>query len=436
MGESLTAVSPRLTTLFVGLLIWALGAGLGAQDCPSPAPLTDGLAAPLATIRYLAADALEGRLAGSAGERCAGEYIARHFRRLGLEPAGDDGTYFQAVPLESAVTPHTPGGTGRNVVALFPGADPSLREEAVVIGAHYDHLGRGTFGSLDPDARGTVHNGADDNASGVAALLLAAEGLIRGPRPARSVVLVAFTGEELGLLGSSYYADHPTIPLSRTLAMLNLDMVGRLGPGPLIVSGTETAAEWPSILEDATRALGLPFTSRGEGYGPSDHTSFYRNDVPVLFFFTNTHEDYHRPSDDWEKIDARGVRQVAGLVTEVVRAVADRREILTLKRGAGNPPSTEDTAGYGAYLGSIPDFTPVDRGVRLAGVRAGSPAEQAGLRKGDILIQFNDREIEDLYALAEALRAHAAGDTVRVTLLRDGARLTVVAILGERPSEN
>ncbi|MBX6366326.1 MAG: M20/M25/M40 family metallo-hydrolase, partial [Gemmatimonadetes bacterium] len=319
--------------------------------------MTKGLVQPKAAIRYLADDRLGGRLAGSADERCAGDYIAAEFRRIGLEPAGDGGTYFQSLPLASAVNPHAPPGEGRNVVGLLRGSDPTLAAEAVVIGAHYDHLGHGGFGSLAPGST-EVHNGADDNASGVGALLAVAERLAAGVRPARSVVFVAFTGEEEGLLGSAYYAAHPVVPLEKTRAMLNMDMVGRLGTQPLLVNGTGTAVEWAGVVESAAAREGVPIAEKADGYGPSDQTSFYARDVPVLHFFTNVHGDYHKPSDDWEKIDFAGVERVARVVARVAAEVAGRAQALTVVRGVGAPPTQSSGGGYGAYLGTVPDFTP------------------------------------------------------------------------------
>jgi hypothetical protein len=417
-------------TLLPAMLAAALAAPAArAQACPDPRQLTRGTGAPLAHVRYLADDALEGRLAGSAGERCAGEYVAAELRRLGLEPAGDAGTYFQSLPLASAMDPHGAGGTGRNVVALLRGGDAALRDEVVVVGAHYDHLGHGGRFSM---ARGdsSVHNGADDNASGVAALLEIARRLAAGPRPARSVVFIAFSGEEMGLLGSAFYAQHPAVPLARTRAMLNLDMVGRLGAGPLIVYGTETADEWKDAVERAAAAEGVAVRTGGDGFGASDQTSFYAQGVPVLHFFTNVHADYHRPSDDWEKIDARGLEKVAAVVERVARDVAGRPGALTLRRSTAPPP--RGGGGYGAYLGSIPDFTPVENGVRLTGVRAGSPAEKAAIRAGDVIVHMGEMEVRDLQGLTDALRAHKPGDTVPVTVLRDGRRLTVSVTLGSR----
>lgn len=401
-----------------------------AQQCPDARRLTAGVSGPLAHVRYLADDALEGRLAGSPGERCAADYVAARFRALGLEAAGDSGTFFQAVPLVSATNPHAGGGTGRNVVALLRGSDPALAGEVVVVGAHIDHLGHGGQFSM---ARGdsSVHNGADDNASGVAVLLAVAERLARGPRPARPVVFIAFSGEEMGLIGSSFYTQHPAAPLERTRAMLNLDMVGRLGAGPLIVYGTDTADEWQAVVEAAAAAEGVPVRTGGDGFGASDQTSFYARGLPVLHFFTNVHEDYHRPSDDWEKVDAAGLEKVAAIVERVARDVAGRPAALTFRRPTAPPPRAA-AGGYGTYLGSIPDFTPVERGVKLSGVRAGSPAERAGIRAGDVIVRMGEMDVADLQGLTDALRAHQPGDVVPVTVLREGQSVTVTVTLGSR----
>jgi hypothetical protein len=418
--------------LMTALLLILPAAGK-AQSCPAPAALTEGIAAPLAYVRYLADDALEGRLAGSAGERCAGDYIAARFAALGLEPAGDSGSFFQELPLASAVNPHAPAGTGRNVVALLPGTDPELAGEYIVIGAHYDHLGHGEFGSTRPAEQGAIHNGADDNASGVAAMLHAAELLSKGTRPARPVLFIAFTGEESGLLGSAFFARHPTRALAGARVMLNMDMVGRLAEGGLIVYGVDTAKEWRDVLARIAADAGVEMKLNGEGYGPSDHTSFYLLDIPVLHFFTNTHGDYHAPSDDWERIDAAGLEKVSTVVAGLARDIADARLTLTLVRGAGQKPQAgASSGGYGAYLGTVPDFTPVERGVLLGGVSAGSPAEQAGLRKGDVLIGLGGREVADLQGMTDVLRAHKPGEAVEVVVLRDGKEVRMSATLGSR----
>jgi hypothetical protein len=409
-----------------------LGGPVAAQEsCPDPAVLAGDVAAVLAPVRILADDTYEGRLAGSGAERCAGDYIAERFAALGLEPAGDDG-FFQDVPLASVLNPHAPGGTGRNVLALLPGSDDVLRDEVVVIGAHYDHLGHGGSTSM-AQGEAAIHNGADDNASGVAALLDVAGRLAVDP-PARSVLFMAFTGEESGLLGSAHWASQPTRPLDGIRAMLNMDMVGRLEDRPLIVYGTGTAQEWEEILGTAAAAHSLVLTYQPEGYGPSDHTSFYTRDIPVLHFFTNTHADYHRPSDDWEKIDAAGLARVSALVADVARTVADRRTALALVRGAGQPrdPAAAASAGYGAWLGTVPDFTAVEKGVKLGGVTPGSPADAAGLKTGDILVGLGGEEVSDLQAMTNVLRARKPGERIEVVVLRDGAELRTTATLGSR----
>jgi aminopeptidase YwaD len=422
----------RLVLVALSMLVQA-GSASG-QTCPDAATLTRELTLPLSAVRFLADDALEGRLAGSDGERCAGDYVAAEFRRLGLRPAGDDGTYFQDLSLASALNPHAPGGTGRNVLAAMPGSDPLLAREWVVIGAHYDHLGQGgASNSLAPGER-AIHNGADDNASGVAAVLRAAERIGAGPRPARSVLFAAFTGEESGLLGSAHFVSHPTLSGGAMVGMMNLDMVGRLGAGPLIVYGVDTAEEWRPLIEAAATAAGLSIATRGEGYGPSDHTSFYLKDIPVLHFFTNTHGDYHKPTDDSDKIDGPGLEKVSRMVADVAAAVANRRTALTLRRGAGQPPPAPGAvrAGSRAYLGTVPDFTPVERGVKLSGVTAGSPADAAGVKAGDVLVAIGSQDVKDLQGMTDALNALKPGDATTIVVLRGVERLTLQVTLGSR----
>jgi hypothetical protein len=217
--------------------------------------------------------------------------------------------------------------------------------------------------------------------------------------------------------------------------MINMDMVGRLGPGPLIVYGVDTADEWRAILNPAAARAGVTVSVRGEGYGPSDHTSFYMKDVPVVHFFTNSHGDYHKPSDDWDKVDRAGLEAIAGMVTDIAAAAADRRPIaLTLRRGAGEPPrpGSGAPAAASAYLGSVPDFSPVPRGVKLSGVTPGSPADRAGLKSADIILGIGPHEVPDLQGMTDALRALKPGDTVPVRFLRGPDSMTVQVTLGNR----
>ena len=328
---------------------------------------------------------------------------------------------------------HAAGLAGKNVIGLLPGRDPVLRNEAVIVGAHYDHLGLGGFGSLDPDSTGKVHNGADDNASGAAMLIEIAKRLSAMP-PARTVIFIAFSGEELGLLGSSYYVKEPIYPLATTLAMINLDMVGRLRQKRLIVYGARTAKEFPTLLDSLNWHAGLDLNAQGDGYGPSDQSSFYAVGKPVLHFFTDLHEDYHRTTDDWQKINVEGFGQVATFVTGVVMALGNRPGPLTPVIAPAQMPrlGTSPTPGYGAYLGTVPDMTDNPGGVRLLGVRAGSPAEQAGLRGDDIITRIGNMNVPDLQAMTDALRSHQPGDTVEIVVRRGQATTTLHATLGHR----
>jgi membrane-associated protease RseP (regulator of RpoE activity) len=261
-------------------------------------------------------------------------------------------------------------------------------------------------------------------------MLEAARLLAEGPRPARSILFIAFTGEELGLLGSSFYTKNPTRPLTRTLAMVNLDMVGRLGDEAMIVYGMGTAPEWASLVPSANESVGLPLLFEPDGYGPSDHTSFYSSEIPVLHLFTNVHRDYHRESDDWSRVDGPGVERISRLTANLAEMLANRDTRLTLIPGIGAP--SERVGGNHAWLGTVPDFTPLDSGVLLAGVSEDGPAAKADLRKGDIVLRIGERDVADLQGMTDALAGHYPGDRVTITFVRDQRRLTTTAILGDR----
>ena len=388
-------------------------------------------------IRLLSDDRLGGRMTGSEGADSAAAYIAHRFGAVGLQPAAGGWYQVFTVAKEAPVAQHAHVGglRGRNVIGLLPGRDPVLRNETVVVGAHYDHLGLGGFGSLDADSTGRVHNGADDNASGTAMLIRLAERLAQNP-PARTVLFIAFSGEELGLLGSAHYVKHPIYPLSSTLAMVNLDMVGRLRNRRLIVYGTATAREFPALVDSLNWHAGFDLKAQGDGYGPSDQSSFYAAGKPVLHIFTDLHEDYHRTTDDWDKINLEGFDQVAEFTLGLVTALANRPDRLTPQEvkppqhSAGAGPAV--TPGYGAYLGTIPDMTDNPGGVRLVGVRAGSPAEKAGLRGDDIITRIGDMDVGDLQAMTDALRSHKPGDVVDIVIRRGGQVTTLRATLGTR----
>jgi len=405
----------------------SIGVASGANHANARALRTD--------IAYLASDALQGRGTGTPGNDSAAAYIARRFRGLSLTPFDSDfEQHFVAHPL--VAHNFAPVSlTTQNVVALLPGRDSVLRRQFVIVGAHFDHLGRSTEGALDPDRKHVVRRGADDNASGTAAVLELARLFAAAPAR-RSLVFVAFSGEEMGLLGSEYFVSNSPVSLDSTVAMVNFDMVGRLREDKLIVYGVATATELPALLDSANSpsqwSTPLRITALGDGYGPSDHSSFYARNVPVLHFFTDLHEDYHRASDVVSKINANGEARVVDVAERVIRAIADRPARLTFVRSAAPPPVTGAREGSDVYLGSIPDMTGGGQGLRLTGIRAGSPAEQAGLISGDVVVEFGGRPVKDLYDFSDALYAHKPGDTVSVVVLRNGDRKQFTVRLGKR----
>lgn len=327
-------------------------------------------------------------------------------------------------------------GQAWNVIGLLRGTDPALREQAIVVGAHYDHLGHGGETSLAPERYGEIHPGADDNASGVAGVIGLARLFAAGGGARRTIVFIAFAGEEMGLLGSSHYVRAPVVLLERTLAMLNMDMIGRLRNDTLYVFGVDTGKEFREELEAANRDVGLTFRLSGDGYGPSDHTPFYGKNLSVLFFFTGPHPDYHRPSDTPDKINASGLSRVVRLMAGVLHRVAEGSAPVTFVRvGRSSPPrpSAERGQGYGPYFGLIPEFGQPDDGVRLNGVLAGSPAEKAGLRTGDLIVRFDGRTVRNLEDFVFVLRGKRVGDEVEVVYRRGNAEHTVSAVLGVRP---
>ena len=399
-------------------------------------------------IAYLADDRLEGRATGTAGNDTAASWLARRHASLKLRPiiVDSSGTScpartvgrcmtllqrFTARGAERAHARKPEGLPAENVVAMVPGRDPTVAGEAVVIGAHFDHLGRSTNGALDPEARDAIRNGADDNASGTAAVLELAR--LFAAHPARRSIIVAhFTAEELGLLGSQWFVEHSPVPTARIVAMVNFDMVGRLRNDRLIVYGTGTARELPALLDSANTEPKLRLNPVADGFGPSDQTSFYAKDIPVLHFFTDLHEDYHRATDDVEKIDAVGEARVVALAERVVRAIADRPARLTFVRLPA-PAMSASRQGSNVYLGTIPDMAASDTpGLKLTGVRAGSPADKGGLTAGDVIVQFGGREVKDLFSYSEALYAHKPGDEVEVVYLRGGTRHSTRVTLGTR----
>ena len=322
-------------------------------------------------------------------------------------------------------------GTTANVVGILPGTDPRLKDESIVIGAHYDHLGRGGEGSLAPDDIGKIHFGADDNASGTTGVMALARAFAaRGGLP-RTLVFVGFAGEELGILGSAHYTQHPAAPLDKTVLMLNMDMIGRLRDDKLYVFGVDSGTGLRALVEDAAKGLSLKLQLRGDPFSPSDHTNFYTRERPVLFLFTGAHADYHKPSDTWEKITPQGMETVLTFAARILERVGSAAPPPAYVKLA--PAPSRGGSGYGPFFGVVPDFGEGERpGVRLGGVRPGSPADKAGVKAGDIIIRFAGLDVKTLDDLTFALRSKRPGDKVEVILLRDGKEISTEATLEQR----
>lgn len=329
----------------------------------------------------------------------------------------------------------------RNVLGLLPGAG-TLADEYVVVGAHYDHLGWGGQGSFKPDVH-AIHNGADDNASGVAGMLCAARLLAReqpAPDNRRSLVFAAFSAEEIGLGGSAWYVEHPPVGSNAaTAAMVNLDMVGRMVGQKLNVLGADSSRAWPALIAAANRAVPeMKVVAGGDGYGPSDHASFYAAGVPVVHLFTGAHDQYHSPEDDVELLNVAGGAEVirfTAALADAVRTSASRPDYVRTSAAA---PGGGDSRDYGAWFGSVPDYSTMEAatgGVRLSDVRPGSPAEKAGVARGDTIVGMAGVTVNNLYDMTFVLREHKPGETIDVKLLRDGKLLELKVTLAQRPRE-
>lgn len=321
-----------------------------------------------------------------------------------------------------------------NVAGYLPGIDLRLKNEVVILGAHFDHLGYGGegSGSLKPDAH-EIHNGADDNASGTAALLELAQKFSKEPVK-RTLVFIGFSGEELGTLGSQYYANNPFFPLTTTVAMLNMDMVGRLKDNVLTVQGTGTSASWKELVRaENSGADTLTIKSFDDGFGPSDHAAFYSKNIPVLFFFTGTHSDYHKPSDDWESLNYAGEERTVRYIFKIANAV-QRTEtpIQFTKSTAPATMSGGDGRGFTVTLGVVPDYSSTVEGLRIEGTRSGGPAEKAGLKAGDVITQLAGKKVMNIYDYMGILGELKAGDVIAIEALREGKPLSFSATMQKR----
>ncbi len=373
-------------------------------------------------IKILSADSLQGRGTGSEGERMAATYIEAQFKKIKLQPLGDDKKYLQSFPFKGGVHGTGPEGKANNIIGLIDNGAANT----VIIGAHYDHLGLGENGSsLDANPQGKIHNGADDNASGVAGLIELARYFKKNKaKEKNNFLFIAFSGEELGLFGSKYFAEHPLLDLSKVNYMLNMDMIGRLDPATktIAVSGTGTSSVWEAELKKLS-SDDLKIKTDSAGVGPSDHTSFYLKNIPVLQFFTGSHSDYHKPSDDWDKINYAGEKSVLELIIKLVNDIdaTPKLTFLTTKN-----KSMGSARSFKVTMGVMPSYTSNEEGLKVDDVIEGKPAQKAGIISGDVIVQMGELIIKDIQAYMEALGKFQKGQRVPVKVKRGNEVLTYI----------
>jgi len=402
--------------------LFLIATGLIVFGC-NRAPSDEILLQELKTdVTYLANDDLAGRAIGSEGERKAAQYLEKEFEKIGLKPKGTEG-FLQPFTVSKPTNPHQEavvwtdgeGVTGRNVVGYID----NNSENTIVIGAHFDHLGMGNEGSL---YRGepAIHNGADDNASGTAALVALAK-LMKHEKHASNFLFIAFSGEENGLWGSNYFVKNPTIDLTKVNYMINMDMVGRLNAEKtLAINGVGTSPSFPSAI-DLANGDSLKIVTSESGVGPSDHTSFYLQDLPVLHFFTGQHKDYHKPTDDSDLINYDGLLLVVKYIDRLVNQL-DTEPKLTFNK---TKDSSGDSPRFTVSLGVIPDYLFDGKGMRIDGVSEDKPAQAAGLIKGDVVVQMGDSTVVDMMSYMAALSALKKGDKALVRYERNGEKKEV-----------
>ena len=374
-------------------------------------------------VTFLADDKLEGRETGTKGEQEAAAYIVKRFEEMGIPGKGTN-NYYQTFTFKPKNDPHGEVAytensqdstiTGTNVLGYID----NQAENTIIIGAHYDHLGYGGEGSLYKGEK-AIHNGADDNASGVAVMLDLA-GKLKGVNTANNYLFMAFSGEEMGLLGSNYFAKNPTIDSKAVSYMINMDMVGRLKQdSTLAVYGTGTSPIFKQVLSSHNEKFKL--IENESGVGPSDHTSFYLIDIPVLHFFTGQHEDYHKPGDDSEKLNYEGMETISNYIFDVITDLNDNGKLAFRK----TKNESEETPRFKVGLGVVPDYLYDGEGMRIDGVSEDKPAQKAGLQKGDVVIKLGDSTVTDMMSYMRALSVFDSGDSAKVTVKRDGKPLEV-----------
>ncbi len=323
-----------------------------------------------------------------------------------------------------------------NVIGLIEAADKKPETKTIIIGAHYDHLGHGGVSSLAKTKKGQtqIHNGADDNASGTAGLIEIAEYFASNKDSLNfNLVFIAFSGEELGLLGSSYYIKNPKVPLEQTTAMINMDMIGRLRHDNLVILGTGSSPQWHDLLKSANADVGLKLKNNDTGFAPSDQSVFYARKTPVLQFFTGVHSEYHTPEDDWQKINADGQVKILNVITNLVWNINNNNLQISYSSVKGD--SADRPTRFNVYLGTIPDYSDESEGMKLMGVKENGPAEKAGIKGGDIIIKLGSKSIKNIYDYVYALSEMKANVPTEIVVLRGGKKISLNIVAEPRRSK-
>ncbi|WP_367915564.1 M20/M25/M40 family metallo-hydrolase [Leadbetterella sp. DM7] len=367
-----------------------------------------------AHVEYLSSDRLEGRGTGTPGEKKAGDYIIRSFKKAGLKPYPGQKGFRQEFMAKKGAAGEV---KAHNILGYMDNGKPYT----IIIGAHYDHLGKGDQGSsLKPGSVGEIHNGADDNASGVAGMLELARYYATNKKTENyNFLFAAFSGEELGLLGSKYMTEHSGIDPAKINLMINMDMIGRYREDKgLTIGGIGTSTVLEKWGPELGMCMELKYTLDSTGVGPSDHSSFYLKDIPVLFLFTGAHEDYHKPSDDADLLNYNGMKRVTNYVIQLVSHLDELPKIDFKK--TSNPHANATRSSFKVTMGVMPDYSFSGNGLKIDGVSEGRPAEKAGILAGDILLKVGEKEIKDVYGYMEVLNTAEKGQTVTVEVLRKG----------------
>ena len=383
----------------------------------------------LKDIEYLASDELAGRGLGTVGLDKAADYIAKQFADAGLLPCEDGSDDYFQTWTENVNMPERDTVTIKNVIGIIPGTNPQFDGQSVVIGAHYDSHGLGWPDCLAGN-EGKIHPGADDNASGISVLLEFARLVGKKFQPERTIVFVAFSAEEAGKLGSLHYVRNAKrYPISKTMAMVNLDTVGQLGKDALIIFGNYSAREWVHIFRGAGYVTGVPIKQSTLDTGNGDEKSFLDAGVPSVHLFSGARDNYHRPADTADRIDTAGLVKTAAVLKEVVEYLAARPEplasTLTAVKKSLAPQKKQPHVKRRVVLGTIPAYDYTGKGVRLDGVTIGSPADKAGLQKGDIIVRIGETIIEDLETFSDFLKTLQAGNEIAIVFLRDNVEQSV-----------